>query len=59
MARVISDECVSCGTCEGECPVGAIAMGADHYEVNADTCIDCGACESACPVGAKIGRAHV
>lgn len=37
MARVISDECVSCGTCEGECPVGAIAMGADHYEVNADT----------------------
>lgn len=52
MARVISDECVSCGTCEGECPVGAIAMGANHYEVNADTCIDCGACESACPVGA-------
>ena len=32
MARVISDECVSCGTCEGECPVGAIAMGADHYD---------------------------
>ena len=27
MARVISDECVSCGTCEGECPVGAISEG--------------------------------
>ena len=22
MAYVISDSCVSCGTCEGECPVG-------------------------------------
>lgn len=25
MAYVISDSCVSCGTCEGECPVGAIS----------------------------------
>ena len=22
MAYVISDDCISCGTCEGECPVG-------------------------------------
>ena len=28
MAYVISDDCISCGTCEGECPVGAISMGA-------------------------------
>ena len=27
MAHVISDECVSCGSCEGECPVGAISEG--------------------------------
>ena len=33
MAYVISDDCISCGTCEGECPVGAISMGADHYEI--------------------------
>ena len=52
MSRVISDACISCGTCEGECPVGAISMGSDHFQVNEDTCIDCGACESACPVGA-------
>ena len=27
MAYVITDACVSCGTCEGECPVGAISAG--------------------------------
>ena len=54
MARIITDECISCGTCEGECPTSAIAPGAEHYEINAETFVDCGACESACPVGAII-----
>lgn len=27
MAYVISDDCISCGTCEGECPAGAISEG--------------------------------
>ena len=45
MAHVISDECVSCGTCEGECPVGAISEGDGKYEIDADACVDCGACE--------------
>ena len=52
MARVISDSCVSCGTCEGECPVGAISQGDSQYVIDADTCIDCGACAGTCPVGA-------
>ena len=52
MAYVISDECVSCGTCESECPVGAISQGEDHYVIDADACADCGTCAAACPTGA-------
>lgn len=42
MAYVITDECVSCGTCAGECPVEAIAEGDSHYEINPDVCVECG-----------------
>ena len=49
MAYVISDECVSCGTCESECPVEAISQGDEHYEINADLCVDCGTCAGVCP----------
>ncbi len=54
MARVINDDCVSCGTCEAECPVEAISAGDDKYVIDADSCIDCGACEAACPTGAIV-----
>jgi len=52
MAHTISDECISCGACTGECPVGAISEGSSHYEVDESACIDCGACEGVCPTGA-------
>lgn len=52
MAHVITDNCIACGTCEGECPVGAISQGDDKYVINPDECIDCGACASACPTEA-------
>ena len=51
MARVISDGCVSCGACEGACPVGAISAGDGKFEIDKDKCIDCGAYEGGCPTG--------
>lgn len=52
MAYKISDECISCGSCAGQCPVEAISEGDGKYVINADTCIDCGSCADQCPVEA-------
>ena len=52
MAYVISSDCISCGACEGGCPVGAISMGDEHMMIDAGSCIDCGSCADTCPVGA-------
>ena len=49
MAYKITDACVSCGTCAGECPVGAISQGDSQYEIDANACVDCGTCAGACP----------
>jgi ferredoxin len=51
MAYVISDDCIACGTCIGECPVEAIHEG-EKYSIDADACIDCGTCAGVCPTEA-------
>ncbi len=52
LPHVINDECISCGSCEPECPVDAISEGEDKYEIDPELCIDCGACAEVCPVEA-------
>ena len=51
MAYKISDECIACGVCAGNCPVESIEEGTP-YVIDEDKCIDCGACAANCPVGA-------
>ncbi|OGN89553.1 MAG: 4Fe-4S ferredoxin [Chloroflexi bacterium RBG_13_46_14] len=58
MAYKITDECISCGACETECPNGAISEGETIYVIDPDKCTECvGAadaskCADICPVGA-------
>ncbi|MBE6336587.1 MAG: 4Fe-4S dicluster domain-containing protein [Lentimicrobiaceae bacterium] len=53
MAYKILDNCVACGTCIDECPVGAISEG-DIYVIDPDTCVGCGSCAGACPNDAIV-----
>lgn len=46
--KINADSCVSCGTCESECPVGAITAGTP-YTIDPDTCVSCGSCAAVCP----------
>ena len=55
MAFVITDECLSCGSCAAQCPAEAIDMGDLHYEIDADKCVECGSCAAQCPAGDQTG----
>lgn len=52
MAYVITDACVSCGACAGNCPAEAISEGDGKFVIDADVCVSCGACADTCPTGA-------
>jgi ferredoxin len=55
VAYKISDDCISCGVCEPECPNQAISMGDAHFDINPDRCTECvgffdqAQCRSVCP----------
>ena len=52
MAYMISDECIGCMACAGECPVEAIVEKDGKAFIEKDACIECGACAGVCPVEA-------
>jgi ferredoxin len=52
MPWVNNDECIGCGICVEECPVGTISMNGDKAEIDMDNCIRCGVCHKVCPQGA-------
>ena len=54
MAYKITDDCVSCGACEAECPGDAISEGEDKYVIDAEKCTDCGSCAEVCPNDAIV-----
>lgn len=56
MAYYITDDCISCGACESECPVQCISPGEGKYVINEEECISCGACANVCPVDAPKPR---
>ncbi len=54
MAYKITDACVNCGACEGECPVSAISEADSARVIASSTCVDCGSCAGVCPTEAII-----
>ena len=54
MAYKITDDCIGCGACAGECPVGCITEADGKYVINADECLECGACQGECPNDAIV-----
>ena len=58
MAYEITDECISCGACEAECPNQAISEGDDIFGIDASKCTECEGffdapqCAEVCPTEA-------
>lgn len=56
MAYKITDDCISCGACEPECPNLAITEGETIYVIDPNKCTECvgshesSRCAAVCPV---------
>ncbi|MDP3879778.1 MAG: YfhL family 4Fe-4S dicluster ferredoxin [Dehalococcoidales bacterium] len=60
MAYKITDDCISCGACEPECPNQAISEGETIYVIDPSKCTECvgsfdsSQCAAVCPVDACV-----
>ena len=60
MAFMITEECISCGACEAECPNQAISEGETIYIIDSNRCTECVGshetqhCVEICPVDACV-----
>ena len=58
MAYKITTDCVSCGSCDMECPNKAVSEVESVYQIDPARCTECvgsypkSKCEEVCPVGA-------
>ncbi len=58
MAYKITEDCISCGACESECPNKAISEGSSSFVIDTAKCTECVGtgkdpqCASVCPVEA-------
>jgi len=53
VAEIISDKCIACQICIGECPVGAIELSREGVaHIDPEACVGCGKCFEVCPVEA-------
>jgi ferredoxin len=66
MAFIITEECISCGACEPECPNAAISEGETIYVIDPSKCTECvgsfesSRCADICPVDSCVADpAHV
>ena len=49
-ASIPQNDCVTCGSCEKVCPLGAISIYKGIYaQVDEAKCVGCGKCAVACP----------
>jgi ferredoxin len=60
MALKITDDCISCGACEAECPNSAITQGDEIFVIDPEKCTECVGffdeeqCTSVCPSDACV-----